>query len=70
MTYINDFRIGGAGGICPPGAGCHRSVRPLHREPLSQLKIKTKLEVPVGFEPTNGGFANRSVRPLHHGTLP
>ena len=27
------------------------------------------MEVPVGFEPTNGGFANRCVRPLHHGTL-
>ncbi len=26
------------------------------------------VEVPVGFEPTNGGFANRCVKPLHHGT--
>jgi hypothetical protein len=24
------------------------------------------LEAGVGFEPTNGGFANRNVKPLHH----
>ena len=24
------------------------------------------MEAGVGFEPTNGGFANRSVKPLHH----
>ena len=31
--------------------------------------IESDMEVPVGFEPTNAGFANRSVKPLHHGTV-
>lgn len=26
------------------------------------------MEVPMGIEPMNVGFANRSVRPLRHGT--
>lgn len=30
--------------------------------------IVIDVEVPMGFEPMNAGFANRSVKPLRHGT--
>ena len=30
------------------------------------LHIKEVLETQVGFEPTNVGFADQNVRPLHH----
>lgn len=30
---------------------------------------RKSLEVPVGFEPTNGGFADPCVNQLRHGTL-
>lgn len=36
-----------------------------HVEEFSDVVV----EVPMGFEPMNAGFANRSVKPLRHGTI-
>ena len=38
-------------------------------DPSPQLSVGRRLEASAGFEPANGGFANRSLRPLGYDAL-
>lgn len=52
-----------------PSIPCGPRILSPVRIPIPPPRRKCFLEVPMGVEPMNGGFANRSVRPLRQGTI-